>query len=428
MVVFLRAHLFKCIFSVIALMGLREGIHEYLTNRALYRPTMKRLLSISHRGRAPGSFISEPTSNIKKADESLPQNGKMQMSSISEPMPNMMKADANLPQRGKEPGSFISAPMPNIVKASSKLTSKVHIATSANDEYLEGVIGLIKSAYRKSRTPGLIQFEIFLTPEQDASAIEHLAQGNEAQVDNWSIRIHRFTEEEVDKYVNRRFDQNIDGCKTCHERGKLKTAHNWVRYILFKRLHDVDYCFWMDADMCVNKDIIQFVIEKTRTASEWDSVKTSLEKVPTEYGLYGNSFREKYVIGAFSSFKDGNYRKAVYEKLKQNHFDVQRMPNFNAGFLIINLDLWRKKNIDREMIRLAKVNNILTLWTDIGSQAPLNLLLGGKKFFPLPGKAIQQTLGFQAIRKPRKEAYFLHWNGIHKPWMDKGLNKNFWPL
>ena len=356
---------------------LRKSIHQFLTSRSLNRPTITRLFNMSQRGKVPGILISEP-------------------------MPNIKTADANL-------------------------ISKVHIATAANNEYLEGVLGLIKSAYRKLQTPRLIQFEIFLTPEQNASAIENLAKCNEAYVNNWSIRIHRFTEEEVGKYVNRRFNGNIDHCNSCHKRGKLKTAHNWVRYILFKRLFDVDICFWMDADMCVNKDIIQFVIKKTRTASEWDSVKTSLEKVPTEYGLYGNSFRKKYVIGAFSSHKHGGYHEAVYNKLKQYHFDVQRMPSFNAGFLIINLDLWRKKNIDREMSRLAKVNNELSLWTDVGSQAPLNLLLGGKKFFHLPEKAIQLTLGYQTIKKPRKQAYFLHWNGVHKPWKDKGLNKKFWP-
>jgi len=58
-------------------------------------------------------------------------------------------------QRGKVPGILISEPMPNIKTADANLISKVHIATAANNEYLEGVLGLIKSAYRKSQTPRL---------------------------------------------------------------------------------------------------------------------------------------------------------------------------------------------------------------------------------------------------------------------------------
>lgn len=37
----------------------------------------------------------------------------------------------------------------------------------------------------------------------------------------------------------------------------LKTPHNYVRYILWKWLpEDVEECFWIDADVYVNKDIV----------------------------------------------------------------------------------------------------------------------------------------------------------------------------
>ena len=333
-----------------------------------------------------------------------------------------------------------------IIKGESNPTQKVHIATAASDEYLPGVIGLIKSAYRTSRYPHLIQFEIFLTPDQSASEIENLKQSKESQERNWSIRLHRFTEDEVDKYVNHRFNRykyKVSAHKTIdvrkdikqnapHKRGKLKTSHNWVRYILYKRLPDVDYCFWVDADICMHKDIVQFAIEETRTPPEKLDLlevlmKNWIEKAPVEYDLYGPTFQTKYPLAAFSSYTSGGFRSFVYYKLKKNNFEVQGMPHFNAGCLLFNLKLWREQKINRQMVRLAKFNDEYVLWTDIGSQGPLNLVLGGKKFFPIPEETMQLTLGYQTIETPNEEVYFLHWNGVHKPWMEKGLNKHLWP-
>ena len=94
----------------------------------------------------------------------------------------------------------------------------------------------------------------------------------------------------------------------------------------------------------------------------------------------------------------------------------------------MNLDLWRKKNIDEARRRIAKFNDKVALWTKHGSQAPLNLLLGGNKWLQLPEKAMQLDLGFQTIKKPRKELYFLHWNGINKPWKEPGLNKHLYQI
>ena len=55
----------------------------------------------------------------------------------------------------------------------------LHIATTADDVFLPGIIGLIKSTYRNANTKQfsnciIIQFEIFLTPYQNSSTIEEL--------------------------------------------------------------------------------------------------------------------------------------------------------------------------------------------------------------------------------------------------------------
>ena len=92
----------------------------------------------------------------------------------------------------------------------------------------------------------------------------------------------------------------------------------------------------------------------------------------------------------------------------------------------MNLDLWRKRNIDKDMLLITKVNNELSLWTGFGSQPALNLLLGGRKLFQLPKDTMQLNLGYRNISKLKKSIYFLHWNGGHKPWLENGFNKHLW--
>ena len=132
---------------------------------------------------------------------------------------------------------------------------------------MQGVLGLIRSAYRNSSNPSMIQFEVFLTTNQDATMIKNLQLTKEYLENRWSIRLHIFDQNDVDLYVNKRYkDSHTSGANTLQR--NLTNANNYVRFILFKRLPDVDYCFWMDADIAWNKDAIDFVMKKTRTNAE----------------------------------------------------------------------------------------------------------------------------------------------------------------
>ena len=306
----------------------------------------------------------------------------------------------------------------NTIRSDKSTNKMIHIATAANNAYIEGIFGLIKTAYRKSSNPSIIQFEIFLTHDQNASLIQNMKFTKEYLDNKWSIQLHRFDQKDVDLYINHQY-------KYSAKKGNLTSAHNYVRYILFKRLPDVDHCLWIDADIAMYKDVIDFIMEKTRTTSEKNLLKSSRNEHQREYGLPGKSFRTGYVLGAFPRSQN-LFDKSVYSRLKKLKFNVQEMPHFNAGFLIMNLDLWRRNNIDKEMISIIKANNELSLWTGFGSQPPLNLLLGGKKLFRLPVKAMQLNLGYQNITNPNENVYFLHWNGEHKPWKQKGFNKHLW--
>ena len=318
----------------------------------------------------------------------------------------------------KSPLTNWSSKIRNTTRLQQNSAAKVHIATAADDDYIEGVIGLIKSAYRKSLHPSMIQFEVFLTPSQNLSAIEDLQLSKESFNNKWAIRLHRFNLSEVDSYINKQF-------KYSTKKGNLKSAHNYIRYILFERLPDVDYCLWIDADIAMNKDVVDFVTEKTRTANELKKLKDSKMENQKEYGLPGKTFRENYILGAFPRSLNV-FNDSVYSRLQKLKIKVQGLPHFNAGFLLMNLDLWRKRYIDKDMLLITKVNNELSLWTGFGSQPALNLLLGGKKLFQLPKDTIELNLGYHSISKPKESIYFLHWNGKHKPWLENGFNKHLW--
>ena len=285
---------------------------------------------------------------------------------------------------------------------------------------MQGVLGLIRSAYRKSSNPSMIQFEVFLTTNQDSTMIQNLQLTNEYLDNSWSIRLHLFDQNDVDIYVNRRWKGN-------NSQRHLKNANNYVRFILFKLLPDVDYCFWMDADIAWNKDVIDFVMEKTRTDIELKKLKRSREEQKREYGLPGKSFRTKFVAGAFpQDWMDIQWY--AYKRLKKLNIHVQDKPSFNAGFVLLNLKLWRMKNIDKLIISIMKANNKFNiLGGKLASQPALTLACGGKNLFKFDTGAWRKALGvFPNVTISTDDVYILHWNGEHKPWRADGFNKNLW--
>ena len=70
----------------------------------------------------------------------------------------------------------------------------------------------------------------------------------------------------------------------------------------------------------------------------------------------------------------------------------------------------------------------MDLWRTFGIQPALNLFFGGTNFFHFQPNTVQMKFGYQKITKPIDTAYFLHWNGEHKPWLKSGMNKHLWAI
>ena len=305
----------------------------------------------------------------------------------------------------------------------------IHIATTADDVFLPGVIGLIETTYRNSNTKRdsnniTIQFEIFLTPKQNSSTIKDLFNSQEAKENNWAYRIHLIEKKDIDAYRNIRFSWKSGEEKRAV--GDSDTPHIYAIHLLVERLIDVKYAFWIEADTAVRKSIVDFIMQETRTAEERNELR-DLQKNKEEYGLPGRTFREKYGLAAFPRNVQ-TLKATVYAKLKELGFKVYGMPHFNSGILLLNLDLWRKNDIDNKLKKLIKINNELDLWRKFGIQPALNLFFGGTNFYHLPPNTVQMKFGYQKIDKPIDTAYFLHWNGEHKPWLKSGMNKHLWAI
>ena len=218
----------------------------------------------------------------------------------------------------------------------------INIATTADDLFLPGVIGLIKTTYRNSKTIRnrgniTIKFEIFLTPNQDSGIIKDLFNSQEARDNNWSYRLHLIEINDIEVYKNIRFSW-----KTGEEKrtvGDSDTPHIYAIHLLVKRLKDVKYVFWIEADTAVKEDIVYFMMKEARTAKERSGLSDSPTIQKEEYGLPGKTFREKYGLAAFPRNVD-TLKPSVYIKLKELGFKVNGMPHFNSGILLLNLDLY----------------------------------------------------------------------------------------
>lgn len=102
-------------------------------------------------------------------------------------------------------------------------------------------------------------------------------------------------------------------------------------------------------------------------------------------------------------------------------------PSFNAGIYVINLDIWRARNMTKSVRRIAIKNN-KKHWYYLGSQPPLNIAVQSH-FEPLPlswnVKAKRIKPGFKT-KKTGEAVCLAHWTGPVKPWDGVGAYLSTW--
>ena len=102
-------------------------------------------------------------------------------------------------------------------------------------------------------------------------------------------------------------------------------------------------------------------------------------------------------------------------------------PYYNAGVLLMNLDVWRKENISQRLVEYMKDYPERCLYPD---QDAINAILVGK-LMPLPYRFNFQERWYEpqqhwlmhrdkweAIEEAKKKPAILHYTGPQKPWME----------
>lgn len=247
---------------------------------------------------------------------------------------------------------------------------KVHICLAADKSHDVGISALIRSIKKNTKTPDDVIFHKFSLDSE-------------------------YSLQDVQPYINSKF--------TATGRGNLKSPANYVRFILAQKLPQVDACWWIDADVIVQRDIVEY------------TKNIILNKLVAAFP------REPGQQTKINELDDKIYSTMAKEGL---HLSSSKM-SFNAGIVYLNLKLWRNKNIDTIIRKICAVNSKYSLWTHLGCQPPLQLVSGDDCHY-LDRKDYADGLGWRKERTISPKTMFLHWNGPHKPWLPDGWYKEVW--
>ena len=288
---------------------------------------------------------------------------------------------------------FLNTPQLRTANSGTQSMKRAHIVYAANKDQITGVYASVCSILKNTLTPDAITIHLFIIQNDTDilndgafDAFQDYVQGMEA-----TLELHDYSPSDVKPFINMKFSEQSS-------RGNLATPSNYVRFIVSDRLPHSDLCLWIDADTIVKGDIVPFMNNRDHTK-------------------FVSAFRrEKADI-------DDNVRA----KLQSRGVDLApSKPTFNAGIMVMNLKLLRETNASAKLANICKLNDELSLWTNFGSQPPLQLLFSGDRFEHLPSTLYANALGYIQDYEVPEQAMFLHWNGRHKPWLRDGFNTKYW--
>ncbi len=175
--------------------------------------------------------------------------------------------------------------------------------------------------------------------------------------------------------------------ETAQNKGHLTTP-NYYRFLMPDYITDSDKAFWIDVDMIVKQDLSQ---------------------------LYSTDLNDRYLAAVPIGDPDSKVKGVPYHEY------------YNAGFMLLNLDLWRK---DELAVRI----NTMIEETEFNcpTQDPCNLATRGKTHFlpftyntMISAKIVKREHIFTAFHKIEslnhavRDAAALHFVDKTKPWTFK---------
>ena len=291
----------------------------------------------------------------------------------------------------------------------------VHLAVASDLLQLPGLKALVRSAYKNTRFPSKVVFHIFqlVKDGEDAFISKTLDLGSLTsfveQVGGPALRVYNFSQREVDVYVNEHYVGDVGSVK--RRENDLRSPENYVRFLLADRLSDVKRVCYVDTDIIIQGDIVDFA-----------------KRVHFRGGENGN---HPVTLAAFPRPSDKIGDK-VRRILREHSIDpAPAFPGFNAGILFIDLEKWRSENTTTTMQKLCRLNGRCRLWTMLGSQSPWLVMFTGDRFQHLDKTLMVGELGnnpkdHPKIKRISPSAIFLHWSGSNKPWAEDGRYLEYW--
>lgn len=265
---------------------------------------------------------------------------------------------------------------------------------SVDADHLPGLVTAINSLLKHASDPKLIDFHIVIAglgkrAIQDFLSCHNLSLGNQ-------LYIVEFNSSWLQGLV--RVSTSIKAV------GNLASDANFARFWFAQLFPGLKQGLYLDTDVVVQSDISQLW-------SAIASLRQLLAVVERPSPTYGDVFGDK--VAAL-------YMARYNKSLRTDH------PTFNAGVYGVNLDLWRKKAIHKEVLYWMKQHARESLWL-LGTQ-PLMLLVGYKQWDHLNPRWNVNGLGWnhRLSEDTLKNASLLHWSGKRKPWMEDGLYKSLW--
>lgn len=260
------------------------------------------------------------------------------------------------------------------------------VVYSADYAQINAIVASIRSVVRHTKAP--LNLYLFVAHEEKQQF------ENFTQVDGVQINKEYYSQSDVDPYINKAFTFT-DGASP-----NLDIPQNYVRYIMAERISGAEGMVWMDADTIATADIMTDMVEFLRSGK---------------------------VIGAFpQEFLAGPGIEQFHDIANTTNLPIQgKPPYFNAGFMYISAIKYRENHVSKFLQQLIAANNEHKWWTALGSQPPLNLLMGGEQFFQIRSIKYFGGMGYKHHMHTSQKGLY-HWNGPHKPWLADGLYKDLW--
>mmetsp|Transcript_12582 Transcript_12582/g.49025 ORF Transcript_12582/g.49025 Transcript_12582/m.49025 type:complete len:329 (-) Transcript_12582:598-1584(-) len=253
----------------------------------------------------------------------------------------------------------------------------VHVVLASDRVHWKGTLAAINSVYRNTICPSKVHFHVF------GVVIKLRYEFRKARMEFQPLP-------NLVSYVNRHYDPGK------YPRGNLLAESNYLRFVLPSVISQ-KACWWLDSDVIVQGDIVRLT----------------------------RSLKKSSPVAAFARARV-SYSQAAFQELQSRGIEVHNTSSsFSAGVMYVNLEAWRRAAFETRLLQISRVHREVPLWSDFGSQPPLQLLIGDD-FETIPSEHMIDGLGHKKVVAVDPKVTFLHWSGLHKPWLPDGKAKGYW--